>query len=223
MLLIFDCDGVILDSMPLHNQVEAEIYKKHGVEILPAELARRFSGVPVQAAIRTLEAEYGLTLDPDLEVEMEERKRIVFAAGLKIMPGIDFALNTLSEIPRCVASGTRTNELHFALEAVGLKQLFAPHIYSSQQVPRGKPFPDLFLYSAEKLGQKPADCLVIEDGVAGVEAARAANMRVLGFVGGSHSDHEHADRLKAAGAYETFADMLVLPELVERAMGFESS
>ena len=213
MLLIFDCDGVILDSMRLHNQVEAEVYRKQGLEIAPEELGRRFSGVPVKAAIKMLEAEHGCILDPALELEMEALKRIVFAESLRVMPGLDVVLEKLKDIPRCVASGTRIDELNHALQLVDLERKFAPHIYSSELVAKGKPFPDLFLYAAEKLGQRPADCLVIEDGVAGVQAGRAAQMRVFGFTGGSHCDSQHAERLRDAGAEAVFSNMLELPAL----------
>ena len=96
----------------------------------------------------------------------------------------------------------------------GLLPFFAPHIYSAEMVARGKPFPDLFLHAADRMGATPATSLVIEDGVAGVEAARAANMRVLGFVGGSHCDPAYADRLYRAGAEHVFSDMRELPELI---------
>jgi HAD superfamily hydrolase (TIGR01509 family) len=214
MLLIFDCDGVLLDSMLLHNEVEADVYREQGIEIAPQELGRRFAGVPLCEEFKILERETGCKLSPLLEIEMAQRKRLVFADRLKTMPGIDDVLDTLKDIPRCIASGTRLDELIHALDIVNLHDLFAPHVFSSEMVARGKPFPDLFLYAAEVMGHLPKDCLVIEDGEAGVKAAQAAGMRVLGFVGGGHCDSDHGERLKSAGASLVFSDMHELPGLI---------
>lgn len=213
MLLIFDCDGVILDSMRLHNEVESQLYKEQGILIEPAELGRRFSGVPIEEEFRILERETGRTLPGELEAEMAERKKRAFAERLQAMPGIGEVLDVLHGIPRCIASGTRLDELKYALDLVDMQHRFAPHVYSSELVPRGKPFPDLFLYAAAQVGFEPEQCLVIEDGVAGVQAACAAGMRVFGFTGGSHCDSEHHERLAGAGAELVFADMRQLPGL----------
>lgn len=216
MLLIFDCDGVILDSMRLHNEVEADVYRKRGITIAPEELGRRFSGVPLSAEFKILEEEFGCVLDAQVEIEMAERKKEVFAERLQSMPGVAEMLDVMEHLPRCIASGTRTEELKYALDLVNLQVLFAPHVYSSDMVSRGKPFPDLFLFAAEQTGgHSPDRCLVIEDGVAGVQAGRAAGMHVFGFTGGSHCDSQHAERLRSAGAHLIFSDLRELPGLIE--------
>lgn len=216
MLLIFDCDGVVVDSMYLHTEVESEAFRSVGVDVSPKELTLRFSGVGDAEVHRVLSQETGRAIPPDIAQRIARRKKEVFAERLKPMAGIREVLTALGEKPRCLASGTGVDLLYFLLGIVGLTEQFAPHIYSSEMTPRGKPFPDLFLHAANQLGHAPENCLVIEDGVPGVQAGRAAGMRVLGFVGGEHCDEAHEDRLMAAGAELVFSDMRQLPALVER-------
>ena len=164
---------------------------------------------------RILSQESGRAIPPDIAIQIERRKKEVFAERLKPVAGIREALKRIDTKPRCLASGTGTDLLYYLLGIAGLYEEFAPHIYSSEMVLRGKPFPDLFLHAAKELGHAPETCLVIEDGVPGVQAGRAAGMRVLGFVGGSHCDQGHGARLMSAGAEFVFSDMRELPRLIE--------
>ncbi|MGA8770831.1 MAG: HAD family phosphatase [Rhodomicrobium sp.] len=214
MLIIFDCDGVVIDSMRLLTEVESEAYQSVGIDMSPKELALRFSGVGDFEVYRILAQETGRVIPPDMAARIERRKKEVFAERLKPVDGIREALTAIKATPRCIASGTAVDLLHYSLRIAGLYDLFAPHIYSAEMVLRGKPCPDLFLHAANEMGHAPETCLVIEDGVAGVKAGRAAGMRVFGFTGGSHCDHEHADRLKAAGAELVFSNMRELPALI---------
>ncbi len=216
MLLIFDCDGVVVNSMHLHTEVESEAYRSIGIDISPKDLALRFSGVGDAEVNRILSQDFDCAIPPDIAVRIDRRKREVFAERLKPIAGIREVLTRIGSAPRCLASGTGVDLLHHLLGIAGLYDLFAPYIYSSEMVPRGKPFPDLFLHAAHQLGHAPSNCLVIEDGVAGVQAGRAAGMRVLGFVGGSHCDEDHEQRLMAAGAELVFSDMRELPSLLEK-------
>ncbi len=216
MLLIFDCDGVVVDSMHLHTEVKSEAYRTIGITLSPKELAMRFSGVGDAEVHRILAEETGRAIPPDIALRIERRKRDVFAERLKPVAGIREVLTAIDATPRCLASGTGVDLLYYLLGIVGLSEQFAPHIYSSEMVLRGKPFPDLFLHAARELGHSPENCLVIEDGVPGVQAGRAAGMRVLGFVGGSHCDEDHGERLMSAGAELVFSDMRELPSLIEK-------
>ncbi len=218
MLLIFDCDGVVVDSMHLHTEVESEAFRSVGIAISPQDLALRFAGVGDAEVHRILSQESGRAIPPDIAVRIEKRKMEVFAERLKPVDGIREVLTALDK-PRCLASGTGTDLLYYLLGIAGLYDQFAPHIYSSEMVLRGKPFPDLFLHAARELGHAPENCLVIEDGVPGVQAGRAAGMRVLGFVGGSHCDEDHKDRLLSAGADLVFSDMREMPSLIESFEG----
>ena len=202
--------------MHLHTEVEAEAYRSVGIDISPKELALRFSGVGDVEVYRILSQESGRAIAPGTAVEIERRKKEVFRQRLKPVAGIREALTAIDATPRCIASGTGVDLLFYTLGIVELYDLFAPHIYSAEMVLRGKPFPDLFLHAANEMGHAPETCLVIEDGIAGVQGGRAAGMRVFGFIGGSHCDHEHAVRLKAAGAELVFSDMRDLPALIAR-------
>ena len=215
MILIFDCDGVVLDSMVLHTEVEAESYASLGIMIEAAELVRRFSGVSQEEVSRTLSRETHISVPLDFDELVEQQKEKAFTARLEAIPGISDALKALDHMPRCIASGTGVSGLKHMLGVTGLYDSFAPHIYSSEMVTRGKPAPDLFLFAADRMGYMPQDCFVIEDGTAGIEAGVAAGMRVLGFTGGSHCGSDHASRLEAAGAEFVFCDMRELPNIIK--------
>ncbi len=144
---------------------------------------------------------------------MEREKIATFRQQLQPIAGVGAALDALSDFPRCIASGSKESEVTAALETVGLYDRFAPHIFSTERVEHGKPAPDLFLLAARHVGIPAQDCLVIEDGVAGVLAGVAAGMTVFGFVGGSHCGPNHSDKLRQAGAETVFSNMQDLPRL----------
>jgi HAD superfamily hydrolase (TIGR01509 family) len=216
VLLIFDCDGVLIDSMALHNQVESDAYRELGIFIAPQELGRRFAGVPTQESLKILERETGIKIPADTAVLLDKKKSEVFERELRVVDGIHETLDELEGLPRCVASGSSVHGLDHSLKITDLYARFAPHIYSSDMTPRGKPHPDLFLYAAEKIKAPPKECLVIEDAVAGVVAAKAAGMRAFGFIGGSHCTESHPDSLLAAGAERVFSKMRDLPSLIRQ-------
>lgn len=218
MLLIFDCDGVILDSMVLHTEVEASSYRDIGIHITAEELVARFAGVAQSEVSRVLSLESGVEVPPNLDRRIEEKKVQVFSERLRSMPGIFEALEEVNALPRCIASGTGVASLKHMLSVTGLYAHFSPHIYSSEMVPRGKPFPDLFLYAADRMNHDPDTCIVIEDGVAGVQAGKAANMTVLGFTGGSHTTQNHKKELLDAGADIVFSSMQELPRLIKERL-----
>lgn len=212
-LLIFDCDGVLIDSETIACRVDAECFSDAGFPVTAEEIAEEFVGVSSAYMFATMEERHGRKLPPDFAQHLKSRLNAAFAAELRPMAGIAETLATLSAA-RCVASSSYPDRLSFTLGCTGLFDHFAPHIFSATMVKRGKPAPDLFLYAASQMARAPEDCLVIEDSRAGVAAARAAGMRVLGFVGGTHCRPGHADRLRDAGAHDIFADMRDLPRLL---------
>ncbi|HZU89792.1 MAG TPA: HAD-IA family hydrolase, partial [Stellaceae bacterium] len=119
-------------------------------------------------------------------------------------------------LPVCVASSSLPAQLRLGLEVAGLLEFFEPHLFSATMVAHGKPAPDLFLYAAARMGAAPRHCLVVEDSLAGVTAARAAGMTALGFCGGSHCRPGHGERLLAGGAAHVIRDMRDLPAAIER-------
>lgn len=199
-LVIFDCDGVLIDSEPLACRIDAEELTACGFPISAAEVARRFTGVPANEMRTAIEAEWGRPLPPGYEPAVAARIERAFRIGLEPLPGVPALLAGLA-MPRCVASSSAPAKLRLGLEVTGLLDLFEPDLFSAAMVARGKPAPDLFLFAAERMGGiSPARTVVIEDSLAGVQAGVAAGMTVIGFLGGSHCPPGHADTLSRAGA-----------------------
>ncbi|RJF75992.1 HAD family hydrolase [Rhodopseudomonas palustris] len=212
-LVIFDCDGVLVDSEVISCRVHAETLTRHGYPITTEQVAERFLGRSGREARREIEAELGRAFDDALEEQLVADVLRSFAEELTPIPFVDQALDTITQ-PVCVASSGTLKRIAFALARTGLTARFGPHTFSAEQVNNGKPAPDLFLYAAKQMGVAPQRCVVIEDSVPGILGARAAGMRALGFVGGSHFVPGMAERLSAAGASATFADMRQLPEFI---------
>jgi len=216
-LLIFDCDGVLVDSEILHAQVECEIGKEvFGIELDPVTHNCHFTGGGLPPVYKFWQQESGKLLPPDIHEMMAQRKNEAFATRLQPIPHIHEALMELTAFPRCVASGTPSATLTVCLRATKLLDYFSPHLFTAEMVAHGKPAPDIFLYAASKMGFDPADCLVIEDSAHGVHAALAAGMKVIGFVGGSHCAPAHAEKLQ--GAASVISDMRALPATINRVL-----
>jgi HAD superfamily hydrolase (TIGR01509 family) len=212
-LIIFDCDGVLVDSEVISCRAHAEILTSHGYPITPDQVFDRFLGRSMRQATAEVEAELGRSLPDDFHAQIYAEVFRLFAASLQATPHIEETLAAIAQ-PKCVASSGPPEKISASLNRVGLYDRFAPHIFSAVQVRHGKPAPDLFLFAAEQMRTPPARCLVIEDSLAGVTAALAAGMVVLGYHGGSHCRPDTADTLRAAGAALTFDDMRQLPGLV---------
>lgn len=206
MLVIFDCDGVLIDSEIVAARLEAEAITELGLPMTALEICARFAGVTTREVWQTLERELGHPLPAGFFEAHIAHVRDVFSRDLEAIPGARTAVERL-DLPCCVASSTRLPALVDNLGTTGLVDLFAGRIFSASQVKRSKPAPDVFLFAASQMGADPADCLVIEDSVAGVTAARRAGMTVVGFLGGSHVTPGLGDRLRAAGACALFARM----------------
>ncbi|HKS20511.1 MAG TPA: HAD family hydrolase [Bradyrhizobium sp.] len=214
-LVIFDCDGVLVDSEVISCRAHAETLTRHGYPITADEVFERFLGRSMRQATLEVEAELGRSLPDDFHTQVYAEIFRLFAASLEATPHIDEALAAIS-LPKCVASSGPPEKISAGLNRVGLYDRFAPHIFSAVQVRNGKPAPDLFLYAAEQMRTSPVRCLVIEDSVVGIAGALAAGMTVLGYHGGSHCRPNTANTLRAAGAFATFDDMRQLPELIRK-------
>ena len=212
MLLIFDCDGVLVDSEPLSCRIDAETLTECGVPYTAEEVARDFTGVSVKDQITRIESERGIRLPDDFTERLNRTLFQRFETDLKPIEGVRDAILSFP-FPRCVASSSIPERIALSLRVTGLADLF-DNIFSSTQVARGKPAPDLFLHAASRMNTLPEECLVIEDSIAGVQAARAAGMRVIGFVGGSHCGPGHAEKLRQAGAPVIIERMSDLPAAV---------
>ena len=215
MLVIFDCDGVLVDSEPLANASFSRALKAQGLDWDVAETMRRLMGRSLKSCIEIVEAEIGRKLPDDFVEKMQTVTYQSFRdAPLQPVPGVKDAIVALQAAgcATCVASSGSVDKMRFTLGLTGLWDLFGGRVFSSSQVPRGKPFPDLFLHAAASMKAKPTESVVIEDSLPGIEAARAAGMKVLAYAGAPHADR---DALLASGG-EVFEDMAKLPGLVLR-------
>ncbi|MBJ6124272.1 HAD family hydrolase [Microvirga splendida] len=214
MLLIFDCDGVLVDSEVLSCRIDAEILTEMGVPYTAEDIARQFVGVSLKDQIARIEAERGCTIPADFSKRLNHALFERFETELQPVPGVREAILSLP-YPRCVASSSTPERIALSLRVTGLSDLFE-HVFSATEVACGKPAPDLFLHAAAQMGANPRDCVVIEDSSAGVQAAIAAGMRVIGFIGGGHCGPEHREKLRAAGAPVVIERMSELPEIIQQ-------
>ena len=208
-LIIFDCDGVLVDSEVISCRAHAETLTRHGYPITSEQVLERFLGRSMRQATIEVEADLGRSLPDDFASQTYAEIFRMFADSLEATPHIGEALARIAQ-PVCVASSGPPEKISASLNRTGLYDRFAPHIFSAVQVRRGKPAPDLFLFAAERMQTAPENCLVIEDSVAGVQAARAAGMTVLGFCGGGHCGEGHGEQLRREGASSSFDGMAAL-------------
>jgi HAD superfamily hydrolase (TIGR01509 family) len=207
-LLILDCDGVVVDSEPITTRVLTEMLNEMGASIDDEEVARKFTGHTFARTLDLIAELLGAPLPQDFEPIYRERTFAALEAELKPVAGIEAVLDQIS-IPYCIASNGPHLKMRKTLGITSLLPRFEGRMFSSADVPRGKPSPDLFLFAARHFGASPSACLVVEDSATGVAAALAAGMRVYGFAGSTPGD-----KLEAAGAHKIFRQMSELPALV---------
>jgi HAD superfamily hydrolase (TIGR01509 family) len=217
-LVIFDCDGVLVDSEPIASRVLAEMLTGAGYPLTAAEAVQRFTGISLKSVTTAVEADWGRPLPGDFLARLRARDAEAFRAELRPVAGVPAMLRRLTTA-KCVASSGTLAKMRCTLGVTGLLPSFEPHLFSAEMVERGKPAPDLFLYAAAAMGVDPAEAVVVEDAVAGITAAVAAGMRPIGFVGGGHVGADHAERLRAAGATLVVSAMTALPDALDAFAG----
>jgi HAD superfamily hydrolase (TIGR01509 family) len=218
-VIIFDCDGVLVDSEVIALAETRQALGEAGLHLTDEDVLDRFLGLSVEAVARSAEKDLGGALPASFPSDLNRRILSGLVSKLKGVAGIRQALAGLGARV-CVASSSAPERIRLSLTAVGYGGLFEPNIFSASAVKRGKPSPDLFLHAAREMGAPPDACLVIEDSVPGVQAAAAASMRVFGFIGGSHvSGTAQGKRLSDAGAAVIFADMTELPDIIRQGRG----
>ena len=207
-LLIFDCDGVLVDSEPISHAVLRDLLAEQGVCLTMEQMYARFMGATMER-VQQIVAELLRSPAPDgFLAEHRARTFRAFEAGLSPVAGIPQLLDALP-MPYCVASNGPHAKMRCTLGVTGLLARFTDRIFSADDVAHAKPAPDLFLLAARSLGVSPEDCVVVDDSPVGMQAARAAGMRALGFAA-----MMPAERLSAAGAHQVFRSMDELPALL---------
>ena len=214
-LVIFDMDGVLVDSELISCETGAQCLHEIGFEIDAREVCERYLGVSVATMIKDVEAALGRPVPEGFRERIRERTLAAYEGRLCAVEGIGRAVG-IALGKCCVASSSHPERIRASLELCGLYDRLAPHLFSSTMVEHGKPAPDLFLFAAERMRARPDRCLVIEDSVAGVTAGVAAGMTVVGLTAGSHVEHErHAPLLTAAGAHHIARDADELVRMME--------
>jgi HAD superfamily hydrolase (TIGR01509 family) len=205
-LIIFDCDGVLVDSEVLSCRCLSEVLAEFGFVLSAEQALELFLGRSTKA-IEQHYRDLGQAVPDGFLPRLKSHVLKTFEGSLQPIPGIAAVMSEL-RAPSCVASSSDIDRVSLSLDVTGLRELFDGRIYTAQMVENGKPAPDLFLHAAGKMGAQPARTLVIEDSVSGVLAAKAAGMTVWGFVGGSHYRRRDGHAiLSAAGADRVFAHM----------------
>ncbi len=215
-LLIFDCDGVLVDSEPISIRVLLEALRTRGLELDVEAGYDRFLGRSMATICRDLDDTFGVTLaDTDLAL-LRERLWAAFTAELRPVAGVATALARLA-LPCCVASSSQPERIEHSLRVTGLWPWFEGRAFSATMVARGKPAPDLFELAAASMGHAAGAAVVVEDSPVGIAAAKAAGMRVVGFLGGTHARRPaHAAAIRALCPDALLDDMTELPELLAR-------
>ena len=217
-LLIFDCDGVLVDSEHLACAALAEVMTTLGHSMTADESMRAFAGRSLKDVLARAERLLSRPIPKDLGEQAAVQLMARFRRELQAVAGVKEAIAALP-YRRCVASSSDPSRLTLSLDVTGLSALFGNNVFSAVEVANGKPAPDLFLLAARRLGEDPSSCIVIEDSVLGVEAAGAAGMAAIGFAGASHAHQGLAERLAAAGAEPVIHSMANLPAAVEQVVG----
>ncbi|KQR32378.1 HAD family hydrolase [Agrobacterium cavarae] len=214
-LIIFDCDGVLVDSEIIAAQVESRLLTEAGYPISVEEMGERFSGMTWKNILLEVEREASIPISATLLEKSEKLLDARLARDVKVIEGVKFALSRLTT-QRCICSNSSSARLDMMLTKVGLKPYFESHVYSAKDLgaDRVKPKPDIFLHGAKQFAVSPDRVVVIEDSVHGITGARAAGMRVIGFTGASHSYPSHADKLTDAGAETVISRMQDLPATI---------
>jgi HAD superfamily hydrolase (TIGR01509 family) len=205
-LVIFDCDGVLVDSEIIFARVLGACLSEADFPTTAEEALQLGFGKNRNTLAAAVESRFGRGLPDGFFDRLRARAGRILERELEPMPGVADLLATLPGA-RCVASNGHLDRVRERLALTGLLRFFDPHVFSAIQVAAGKPAPDLFLFAATRLGTPAASCLVVEDSLEGVAAARAARMPVVGFCGGRHCPEGHADLLVAAGCRRVFATM----------------
>ncbi|MBE9258036.1 HAD family phosphatase [Dolichospermum sp. LEGE 00246] len=207
-LVIFDCDGVLVDSEPIINRTFAETLTEFGFPITYREVTQKFIGKSLKTCLEIIEQSYNKPLPKNFIELCKEREIAPLQQELQPVSGINEVLEQIT-LPKCVASNNSHRHIQFVLKLTGLLHQFEGKIYSCYDVPRPKPFPDVYLHAAEQMNTNPEHCVVIEDSVPGVQAGYAARMTVFGY-----AQHSDGTALTDAGAKIVFNDMRQLSQIL---------
>ncbi len=200
-LVIFDCDGVLIDSEVISARMLQQSVRPYGIEIPMDYIMANYVGRSYPKVLADIQTRFSIQMPDDFEGEYRARLLAAFERELQVMPGVEKVILSLGK-PAVIATSSTPKRAQSSLQKVGLLRHFENRLFTASQVPNGKPAPDLFLFAAQEMGVEPQNCLVIEDSETGVQAGLAANMQVVRFVGGQHLSAS----TDSAGAHEVLQD-----------------
>ena len=212
-MVIFDCNGVLVDSEPLATAVVSQEFMRAGFALTPDVVAHYFTGRRPADIFAEVEQASGRKLPEGFAGTVASATLRRFRAELRATRHAAHALSWLRG-RKCVASSSSHDRIRFSLETTDLMRFFEPNLFSASDVRNGKPAPDVFLHAAGRMHVDPGECIAIEDSAVGVAAAAAAGMKVVGFAGGSHAGPALGNHLRAAGAHAVITDMRALQSAV---------
>jgi HAD superfamily hydrolase (TIGR01509 family) len=212
-MVIFDCNGVLVDSEPLATSIVSQEFMRAGFNLTPDIVARCFTGRRPADMFAEVEIASGRKLPAGFAATVASATLRRFRAELRATAHMAQALSWLRG-PKCVASSSSFDRIRVSLESTDLIRYFDPYLFSATEVRDGKPSPDLFLYAAGKMHVEPRHCIVVEDSSVGVAAGVAAGMTAVGFVGGTHAGPRLPEQLRAAGARAIVSDMRALKSTI---------
>ena len=218
-MVIFDCNGVLVDSESIVADVAAQELSRVGIPLTPELVSRYFTGRRPSDMFAEVEKAYRMALPANFATVVNAMTMQRLRAEVRATPHMDYALTWLRG-PKCVASSATIDRIRVSLEVTNLLRYFEPNLFSASEVARGKPAPDLFHYVAAKMGFTPSECIVVEDSPAGVAAAHAAGMLPVGFVGGSYAQPNLDSALIKAGARVVLTDMRQLKGTITALRGW---
>lgn len=212
--VIFDCDGVLVDSEIIASQVSLRMLRPFGVHMEPKDYARKYAGKVEEDILDLISREYQIDLPDDFLPSL--RLKIEYALDHELQPikGAKETITTI-QLPKAVVSNSRLSRVISSLKVADLAELFGKNLFAAEMVAKPKPAPDVYLYAASQLEIDPAHCLVVEDSLSGVTAAHSAGMQVIGFLAASHIPEGHDVAVKEAGAMATVKSMEELKQLLE--------
>ncbi len=211
--IIFDCDGVLIDSETISMKIDQALLAGNGIMISEADMHQRFVGTTFQAMIDEIEVGTGVKLPSNLEERKDQLMIEAYRRELKAIAGVAAALAAIS-LPKSIGTNGPRSRALLALQLTGISQHFGDNLTTFEDVAHGKPFPDVYLLAAKRSGFAPGECLVVEDSLTGVTAAVAAGCYTLGFTGSHLHRSDHAKALLGLGAKRVFNDMAELPGII---------
>lgn len=215
-LVIFDCDGILMDSEIVAAAAELEIYSEFGIEMEPKEFAQTFAGQNSALILLEMEKYLGRKLPDDTLKKIQANVSAKCVDEAKMIKDADIVLDQLDQA-RCICSNGPQAKMQKMLGRAGLYEKFRPYVFSAKDFdpPKHKPEPDIIFKALKEFEMQPQQAIVVEDSVHGIGAARAAGTRIVGFTGASHTYDTHADELIDAGAETVISRLTELPAIIK--------